>query len=174
MAGPSRVSNILSVDWDKPESWTLKTYGGKYEALQKALTMQPQAIVDEVVKANLRGRGGAGFPTGMKWNFVRKETSFPKYLVIKKGEHGALLFHGAEDQIFYAPALPLEEVFDPTGAGDSFAGGLIGYAASTDDVTFANLRNGVIVGSAIVRAAGRSVDEAIALTASLRAAIDTA
>jgi sugar/nucleoside kinase (ribokinase family) len=73
----------------------------------------------------------------------------PKYLVIKKGEHGALLFHGAEDQIFYAPALPLEEVFDPTGAGDSFAGGLIGYVASTDDVTFANLRNGVIVGSAL-------------------------
>jgi sugar/nucleoside kinase (ribokinase family) len=73
----------------------------------------------------------------------------PKYLVIKKGEHGALLFHGAEDEIFYAPALPLESVFDPTGAGDSFAGGLIGYVASTDDVTFANLRNGVIVGSAL-------------------------
>jgi sugar/nucleoside kinase (ribokinase family) len=73
----------------------------------------------------------------------------PKYLVIKKGEHGALLFHGAEDQIFYAPALPLESVFDPTGAGDSFAGGLIGYVASTDDVTFGNLRNGVIVGSAL-------------------------
>lgn len=73
----------------------------------------------------------------------------PKYLVIKKGEHGALLFHGSEDQVFYAPALPLEDVFDPTGAGDSFAGGLIGYVASTDDVTFANLRNGVIVGSAL-------------------------
>ena len=73
----------------------------------------------------------------------------PKYLVIKKGEHGALLFNGANDEIFYAPALPLEEVFDPTGAGDSFAGGLIGYMASTDDVTFGNLRNGVIVGSAL-------------------------
>ena len=73
----------------------------------------------------------------------------PKYLVIKKGEHGALLFHGEEDQIFYAPALPLEDVFDPTGAGDSFAGGLIGYVASSKDVSFANLRNGVIVGSAL-------------------------
>jgi NADH-quinone oxidoreductase subunit F len=76
---------ILSVDWDKPESWSLKTYG-KYEALPKALKMQPQQIVDEVVKANLRGRGGAGFPTGMKWNFVRKETSVPKYLVVNADE----------------------------------------------------------------------------------------
>lgn len=73
----------------------------------------------------------------------------PKYLVIKKGEHGALLFHGQDGDIFYAPALPLEEVFDPTGAGDSFAGGFIGYLASTDDASFANMRNAVIVGSAM-------------------------
>lgn len=73
----------------------------------------------------------------------------PKYLVIKKGEHGALLFHGDGDDIFYAPALPLEEVFDPTGAGDSFAGGFIGYLASTGDISFANMRNAVIVGSAL-------------------------
>src|SRR4051812_10314765 len=79
------MTKILSVDWDKPESWKLKTYG-KYQALPKALKMQPQAIVDEVVKANLRGRGGAGFPTGMKWNFVRKETSVPKYLVVNADE----------------------------------------------------------------------------------------
>lgn len=71
----------------------------------------------------------------------------PKYLVIKKGEHGALLFH--EDRIFSAPALPLESVFDPTGAGDSFAGGFIGYLASTDDVSFENMKNAVIVGSAM-------------------------
>lgn len=69
----------------------------------------------------------------------------PRYLVIKKGEHGALLFHG--DQVFYAPALPLEEVFDPTGAGDTFAGGFIGYLASTGDVSFENMKNAVIVGS---------------------------
>ena len=73
----------------------------------------------------------------------------PQYLVIKKGEHGALLFHGVEDEIFSAPALPLEEVFDPTGAGDSFAGGFLGYLASTDDVSFENMKNAVVVGSAM-------------------------
>jgi NADH-quinone oxidoreductase subunit F len=79
---------ILTVDWDKPESWSLATYkaSGGWQALPKAFKMQPQQIVDEVVKSNLRGRGGAGFPTGMKWNFVRKETSFPKYLVVNADE----------------------------------------------------------------------------------------
>ncbi|WP_044204069.1 PfkB family carbohydrate kinase [Flammeovirga sp. OC4] len=71
----------------------------------------------------------------------------PKYLIIKKGEHGALLFH--EDQIFSAPALPLEEVFDPTGAGDTFAGGFIGYLAKTDDISFENMKKAVIYGSAM-------------------------
>lgn len=71
----------------------------------------------------------------------------PKFLVIKKGEHGALLFH--EERIFSAPALPLEAVFDPTGAGDSFAGGFLGYIASTDDISFENMKNAVIVGSAM-------------------------
>ncbi|MGP1991846.1 PfkB family carbohydrate kinase [Zobellia laminariae] len=69
----------------------------------------------------------------------------PKYLVIKKGEHGALLFH--EEDIFFAPALPLEEVFDPTGAGDTFAGGFTGYLAATDDISFNNMKNAVIHGS---------------------------
>lgn len=73
----------------------------------------------------------------------------PKYLVIKKGEHGALLFHSHATQVFSAPALPLEEVFDPTGAGDSFAGGFTGYLASTDDPSFENMKNAVIVGSAM-------------------------
>lgn len=72
----------------------------------------------------------------------------PKYLVIKKGEHGALLFNG-EKQVFFAPALPLEEVFDPTGAGDSFAGGFIGYLAITKDISFSNLKRAVIYGSAL-------------------------
>ncbi len=71
----------------------------------------------------------------------------PKYLIIKKGEHGALLFHG--DEVFYAPALPLEDVFDPTGAGDTFAGGFMGYIASTGDVSFENMKRGIIVGSAL-------------------------
>ncbi len=71
----------------------------------------------------------------------------PKYLIIKKGEHGALLFHG--DDVFFAPALPLEEVFDPTGAGDTFAGGFIGHLAKTGDISFDNMKRGIIVGSAM-------------------------
>lgn len=69
----------------------------------------------------------------------------PKYLVIKKGEHGALLF--GEGKAFFAPALPLEEVFDPTGAGDSFAGGFIGYLSRTQDVSFENMKRALIYGS---------------------------
>lgn len=69
----------------------------------------------------------------------------PKFVVIKKGEHGALLFN--EDNIFFAPALPLEEVFDPTGAGDTFAGGFIGYLAKTKDISFDNMKNAVVFGS---------------------------
>jgi len=71
----------------------------------------------------------------------------PKYVVIKKGEHGALLFHN--DNVFYAPALPLEEVFDPTGAGDTFAGGFAGYIAKTGDASFENMKNAVIYGSTL-------------------------
>src|SRR5579862_1428409 len=71
----------------------------------------------------------------------------PKYLIIKKGEHGALLFHGNE--VFFAPALPLEEVFDPTGAGDTFAGGFIGHLAKSKDISFANMKTAIIVGSAM-------------------------
>lgn len=71
----------------------------------------------------------------------------PKYLIIKKGEHGALLFHG--DNVFFAPALPLEDVFDPTGAGDTFAGGFVGHLAQTGDISFENMKRGIIVGSAM-------------------------
>lgn len=71
----------------------------------------------------------------------------PKYLIIKKGEHGALLFD--EEKVFFAPALPLEEVFDPTGAGDTFAGGFIGYIAHTGDISFNNMKRAIIIGSAM-------------------------
>ncbi|HMP14573.1 MAG TPA: PfkB family carbohydrate kinase [Saprospiraceae bacterium] len=71
----------------------------------------------------------------------------PRSLIIKKGEHGALLFHGEE--LFYAPAMPLVEVIDPTGAGDTFAGGFMGYLAGTDDLSFDNLKRAVIYGSAM-------------------------
>ena len=74
-------------------------------------------------------------------------TMGPQYLIIKKGEHGALLFH--EDKIFSAPALPLADVFDPTGAGDTFAGGFIGYMAKVGTVNFNNMKNAIIFGSAL-------------------------
>jgi sugar/nucleoside kinase (ribokinase family) len=72
-------------------------------------------------------------------------TMGPKYVVIKKGEHGALLFHGEE--IFFAPALPLEEVFDPTGAGDTFAGGFSGFITQSENVSFENMKKAIIYGS---------------------------
>lgn len=71
----------------------------------------------------------------------------PKVLIIKKGEHGALLFN--KEQVFFAPALPLEDVFDPTGAGDSFAGGFVGYLAQTKDISFENMKRAIIFGSAM-------------------------
>jgi sugar/nucleoside kinase (ribokinase family) len=71
----------------------------------------------------------------------------PRFLVIKKGEHGALLF--ADNEVFFAPALPLADVFDPTGAGDTFAGGFMGYLASTDDLSFDNMKRAVVYGSAM-------------------------
>jgi sugar/nucleoside kinase (ribokinase family) len=71
----------------------------------------------------------------------------PQYLIIKKGEHGALLFH--KNEVFFAPALPLEEVFDPTGAGDTFAGGFVGHLAKTNDISFNNMKSAIIVGSAM-------------------------
>ncbi|TVQ90482.1 MAG: sugar kinase [Bacteroidetes bacterium] len=74
-------------------------------------------------------------------------TMGPRYLIVKKGEHGALLFH--EDKIFHAPAMPLEDVFDPTGAGDTFAGGFIGYIAKTGDISFENMKRAIIYGSAM-------------------------
>ena len=71
----------------------------------------------------------------------------PKYLIIKKGEHGALLFY--DGKVFFAPALPLEDVFDPTGAGDTFAGGFVGHLAKTKDISFENMKTAIIVGSAM-------------------------
>jgi sugar/nucleoside kinase (ribokinase family) len=71
----------------------------------------------------------------------------PKFLIVKKGEHGALLFHN--ENVFFAPALPLEDVFDPTGAGDTFAGGFIGHLAKTKDISFDNMKTAIIVGSAM-------------------------
>jgi sugar/nucleoside kinase (ribokinase family) len=79
---------------------------------------------------------------------AQKILSFgPKFLIIKKGEHGALLFH--KNKVFFAPALPLQDVVDPTGAGDTFAGGFMGWIASTDDISFENMKKAIICGSAM-------------------------
>ena len=97
----------------------------------------------------------------------------PRHVIIKKGEHGAFMF--TESSIFFAPAFPLENVFDPTGAGDSFAGGFIGYIAATNDLSEANMRRAVIYGSVMGSfAADHLVRDGDAFTAAVRAAIEGA
>ncbi|MBS1573750.1 MAG: bifunctional hydroxymethylpyrimidine kinase/phosphomethylpyrimidine kinase [Bacteroidetes bacterium] len=109
--------------------------------LKKVLTMVDVLMVNDAEARQLTGQ----------FSIVKAAKAIlamgPKYLIIKKGEHGALLFH--EDNVFYAPALPLEEVFDPTGAGDTFAGGFMGYLAKTKDVSFENMKTAIITGSAM-------------------------
>jgi len=109
--------------------------------LKKALTMVDVLMVNDTEARELTG----------EYSLVkaaRKIMSMgPRFLIIKKGEHGALLFH--ENEVFYAPALPLEEVFDPTGAGDTFAGGFMGHIAKTKDISYNNLKTAIIVGSAM-------------------------
>jgi sugar/nucleoside kinase (ribokinase family) len=109
--------------------------------LQKVLKMVDVLMVNDAEARQLTGQ----------FSLVKAAkailTMGPKYLIIKKGEHGALLFHG--DNVFFAPALPLEEVFDPTGAGDTFAGGFMGYLAKTKDISFENMKTAIITGSAM-------------------------
>lgn len=109
--------------------------------LKKVLTMVDVLMVNDAEARQLTGQ----------FSIVKAAktilTMGPKYLIIKKGEHGALLFHG--ENVFYAPALPLEEVFDPTGAGDTFAGGFMGYLAKTKDISFENMKTAIITGSAM-------------------------
>ena len=104
------------------------------------------SIVDVLIINDEEARQLSGEYSLMKASKVIRAMG-PKYLIIKKGEHGALLFN--EDKIFFAPALPLEEVFDPTGAGDTFAGGFMGYISSTDDTSFENMKRAIIHGSAM-------------------------
>lgn len=104
------------------------------------------AMVDVLIINDEEARQLSGEYSLVKASKVIRDMG-PKYLIIKKGEHGALLFH--ENKMFFAPALPLEEVFDPTGAGDTFAGGFMGYIASTDDISFDNMKRAIINGSAL-------------------------
>ena len=111
------------------------------EDLMKVLTMIDVLLINDTEARQLSG----------EFSLVKAAKKVlemgPKYLIIKKGEHGALLFHG--NHVFFAPALPLEDVFDPTGAGDSFAGGFIGHLARTKNVSFENMKTAIIVGSAM-------------------------
>jgi len=111
------------------------------EDLMKALTMIDVLLINDTEARQLSD----------EFSLVKAAKKIlamgPKYLIIKKGEHGALLFHG--NHVFFAPALPLEDVFDPTGAGDSFAGGFIGHLARTKNISFENMKTAIIVGSAM-------------------------
>ncbi len=109
--------------------------------LKRVLTMVDVLMVNDAEARELTG----------EYSLVKAARKIlelgPKFLIIKKGEHGALLFHGYD--VFFAPALPLEDVFDPTGAGDTFAGGFMGHLARTQDISFENMKTAVIVGSAM-------------------------
>src|SRR4029079_18790331 len=85
---PLAAEKIITRNWGRPDSWTLAAYKstGGYASLEKALGLQPAQIIDEVKKSNLRGRGGAGFPTGLKWSFVPKDSPKPKYLAVNGDE----------------------------------------------------------------------------------------
>ena len=108
--------------------------------------MQTMSMVDVLIINDEEARQLSKEYSLMKASKVIRAMG-PKILIIKKGEHGALLFH--EDHVFFAPALPLEDVFDPTGAGDTFAGGFMGYIAATDDTSFENMKRAIIAGSAL-------------------------
>jgi sugar/nucleoside kinase (ribokinase family) len=109
--------------------------------LRKVLTMVDVLLINDTEARQLSG----------EFSLVKSAKKVmdmgPRYLIIKKGEHGALLFH--ENHVFFAPALPLEDVFDPTGAGDTFAGGFIGHLAKTRDISFENMKTAIIMGSAM-------------------------
>ncbi|RYD59523.1 MAG: sugar kinase [Sphingobacteriales bacterium] len=111
------------------------------DELKQALTMVDVLMVNDSEARQLSG----------EYSLVKAAAKIqamgPKYIIIKKGEHGALLFH--DKNVFFAPALPLEDVFDPTGAGDTFAGGFIGHIARTKDISFENMKTAIIVGSAM-------------------------
>ena len=109
--------------------------------LEKTISMVDLLIINDEEARQLSGE----YSLVKAARLIREKG--PKILIIKKGEHGALLF--VKDEVFFAPALPLEEVFDPTGAGDTFAGGFMGYIASSGDLSFENLKRAVIYGSAM-------------------------
>jgi sugar/nucleoside kinase (ribokinase family) len=112
------------------------------QALDKVLQMVDLLIINDEEARQLANE----FSIAKAAKLIMQKYAL-NYLVVKKGEHGALLFSG--NQVFFAPALPLEEVFDPTGAGDTFAGGFMGYLAKTKNITYTNMKRALIFGSAM-------------------------
>jgi sugar/nucleoside kinase (ribokinase family) len=142
---PSIQSSVISQLKQRPKLIVMDTMNFWMEIampdLKEVLKQVDMLLVNDAEARQLTGQ----------FSLVKAARSImamgPKYLIIKKGEHGALLFHG--DDVFFAPALPLEDVFDPTGAGDTFAGGFIGHLAKSGDISFENMKRGIIVGSAM-------------------------
>ncbi len=142
---PSVQQSVIKQMATRPKLIVLDTMNFWMEValpdLKTAITMTDVLLVNDSEARQLTG----------EYSLVKAAKKIlqmgPQYLIIKKGEHGALLFH--KNQVFFAPALPLEEVFDPTGAGDTFAGGFIGFLAKTKDISFENMKTAIIVGSAM-------------------------
>lgn len=142
---PSLQINVINQLRNRPKLIVLDTMNFWIESaiddLKKVLQMVDVLMINDSEARELSG----------EFSLVKAARKVmemgPKFLIIKKGEHGALLFH--DDHVFFAPALPLEEVFDPTGAGDTFAGGFIGHLARSKDISFENMKTAIIVGSAM-------------------------
>jgi sugar/nucleoside kinase (ribokinase family) len=142
---PSTQISVISQMKTRPRLIALDTMNywisSALDELKKVLAMVDVLLVNDEEARQLSG----------DYSLVKSARKImqmgPKFLIIKKGEHGALLFHANE--VFFAPALPLEEVFDPTGAGDTFSGGFMGHLAKTEDVSYENMKTAIIVGSAM-------------------------
>ena len=142
---PALQAKVISQMQERPKLIAMDTMNFwmdiALEPLKNVLKMVDLLVVNEEEARQLTN----------EYSLVKAATKIremgPKFLIIKKGEHGALLFHG--NRVFFAPALPLEDVFDPTGAGDTFAGGFMGYLAKTKDLSFENMKRAVIYGSAM-------------------------
>lgn len=142
---PAIQANVINQLRNRPKLVVMDTMNFWMEValedLKKTISMVDVLMVNDSEARQLSG----------EYSLVKAAAKIqamgPKYLIIKKGEHGALLFHGK--QVFFAPALPLEDVFDPTGAGDTFAGGFMGHIAKTKDISFENMKRAIIVGSAM-------------------------
>lgn len=142
---PSVQQKVISQLKKRPKLIVLDTMNFWMDIAMEEL-LKTIAIVDVLTVNDAEARQLSG-----EYSLVKAAQKIlamgPKVLIIKKGEHGALLFN--KEQVFFAPALPLEDVFDPTGAGDSFAGGFIGYLAETKDISFDNMKRAIIFGSAM-------------------------